>query len=381
MKGMKQLGLGLNLSTKRTRKREFVDEMERDVPRSRLEAVIEPLYPKSGRVGRQPVGVSRMLRMYCLQQWYGPVDEALEDALYDSQALRDFGGIDLSRESVPDATTLLKFRHLLVDNELTRALFDEINANLAVRGLLMRAGTIVDATIIAGPSSTKSQRGERDPEMHQTKKGNQWHFGMKAHIGVDAESGLVHSLVGTAANVNVVTQAGALLHGQETAAFGEAGYRSVGKREEAKGPTWQVAMQPGKRHALDQTSAWQKLLEQAERLKASVRAKVEHPFHVVKNLFRHRRVRYRGAGEEPGAAVRAVRTGQLRDREEAAAGCPWRRCVLSAPGTHQEAANLPPRTMQRALRRSPNGVTALHPRRVTFVQRAGWLDSHCSARS
>lgn len=282
------------LKKKRTRREVFLAEMDRVVPWARLEAVIEPLYPKSGRVGRQPIGVSRMLRMYCLQQWYGLADEALEDALYDSQALRDFVGIDLSRESVPDATTLLKFRRLLVENRLTRSLFEEINAHLAERGLLMRAGTIVDATIIAAPSSTKNKKGERDPDMHQTKKGNQWHFGMKAHIGVDAESGLVHSLVGTAANVNDVTQAGALLHGQETIAFGDAGYRGVDKREEAKGPKWHVAMQPGKRRALDKTSVWGKLLQETERLKASVRAKVEHPFHVVKNLFRHRKVRYRG---------------------------------------------------------------------------------------
>ncbi len=282
------------LKKKRTRREVFLAEMERVVPWARLEALIEPLYPKSGRVGRPPIGVSRMLRMYCLQQWYSLADEALEDALYDSQALRDFVGIDLSRESVPDATTLLKFRRLLLEHELTRALFSEINAHLSERGLLMRAGTIVDATIIAAPSSTKNATGERDPEMHQTKKGNQWHFGMKAHIGVDAESGLVHSVVGTAANVNDVTQAGALLHGQETAAFGDAGYRGVDKREEAKRPKWHVAMQPGKRRALDKTSAWGKLLEEAERLKASVRAKVEHPFHVVKNLFRHRKVRYKG---------------------------------------------------------------------------------------
>jgi transposase, IS5 family len=181
------------LKKKRTRREVFLAEMERVVPWSRLEAVIEPLYPKSGRVGRQPIGVSRMLRMYCLQQWYGLADEALEDALYDSQALRDFVGIDLSRESVPDATTLLKFRRLLLEHDLTRALFEEINAHLAERGLLMRAGTIVDATIIAAPSSTKNSKGERDPDMHQAKKGNQWHFGMKAHIGVDAESGLVHN--------------------------------------------------------------------------------------------------------------------------------------------------------------------------------------------
>jgi transposase, IS5 family len=269
-------------------------EMDRIVPWSRLMGVIEPLYPKSGRVGRQPIGIPKMLRMYCRQQWYGLADEALEDALYDSQALRDFVGIDLSRESVPDATTLLKFRHLLQENDLTRALFDEINAHLAQQGLLMRAGTIVDATIIAAPSSTKNADHARDPDMHQAKKGNQWHFGMKAHIGVDAESGLVHSVVATAANVADVTQAGALLHGQETAAFGDSGYQGVHKRDEAKGPHWQVAMKPGKRRQLNATFEWARMLEQAEQLKASIRAKAEHPFHVVKNLFRHRKTRYKG---------------------------------------------------------------------------------------
>jgi IS5 family transposase len=282
------------MKKKRTRREKFLAEMERIVPWSRLIAVIEPLYPKSGRVGRPPVGVPKMLRMYCLQQWYGLADEALEDALYDSQALRDFVGIDLSRESVPDATTLLKFRRLLQQHDLTRALFDEINAHLAEQGLLMRAGTIVDATIIAAPSSTKNENKARDPEMHQTKKGNQWFFGLKAHIGVDAESGLVHSLVGTAANVSDITQAGALLHGEEEHAFGDAGYRGVDKREEARRPRWHVAMQPGKRRKLDLTRKWARLLDKAEQLKASVRAKVEHPFHVVKNLFRHKKVRYKG---------------------------------------------------------------------------------------
>jgi IS5 family transposase len=282
------------MKKKRTRREKFLAEMERIVPWPRLIAVIEPLYPKSGRVGRPPIGVPKMLRMYCLQQWYGLADEALEDALYDSQALRDFVGIDLSRESVPDATTLLKFRRLLQDNDLTRALFDEINAHLSEQGLLMRAGTIVDATIIAAPSSTKNEGKTRDPEMHQTKKGNEWFFGMKAHIGVDADSGVVHSVVGTAANVGDVTQAGALLHGDETHAFGDAGYRGVDKREEAQGPQWHVAMQPGKRRALDLTSKWAQLLDKAEQLKASVRSKVEHPFHVVKNLFRHKKVRYKG---------------------------------------------------------------------------------------
>jgi IS5 family transposase len=282
------------MKKKHTRREKFLDEMQRIVPWSRLIAVIEPLYPKSGRVGRPPIGVPKMLRMYCLQQWYGLADEALEDALYDSQALRDFAGIDLSRESVPDATTLLKFRRLLQDNALTRTLFDQINAHLSEQGLLMRAGTIVDATIVAAPSSTKNQSKARDPEMHQTKKGNQWFFGMKAHIGVDAESGLVHSVLGTAANVSDITQAGALLHGDEQLAFGDAGYRGVHKREEAKGPRWHVAMQPGKRRKLDLTRKWARLLDKAEQLKASVRAKVEHPFHVVKNLFRFRKVRYKG---------------------------------------------------------------------------------------
>ena len=211
------------MKKKRTRREKFLGEMDRIVPWSRLIAVVEPLFPKSGRVGRAPIGVARMLRMYCLQQWYGLADEALEDALYDSQALRDFVGVDLSRESVPDATTLLKFRHLLQTNDLTQALFDEINAHLGEKGLLMRAGTIVDATIIAAPSSTKNQDNTRDPEMHQTKKGNQWHFGMKAHIGVDAESGLVHSLVATSANDADVSQAQHLLHGEERDVFADAG--------------------------------------------------------------------------------------------------------------------------------------------------------------
>lgn len=282
------------MKKKRTRREKFLAEMERLVPWTRLLAVIEPLYPKSGRVGRPPIGAAKMLRMYCLQQWYGLADEALEDALYDSQALRDFVGVDLSRESVPDATTLLKFRRLLQENDLTRSLFDEINAHLGEQGLLMRAGTIVDATIIAAPSSTKNAGKARDPDMHQTKKGNQWHFGMKAHIGVDAESGLVHTVVATPANAADITQAGALLHGQEEVAFGDAGYQGVAKRSEAKGPQWHVAMKPGKRRKLDLTRDWARLLDKAEQLKASVRAKVEHPFHVVKNLFRHKKVRYKG---------------------------------------------------------------------------------------
>ncbi len=180
---------------RQTRRERFLGEMNAVVPWGRLEALIEPHYPRSGKVGRPPIGVPRMLRMYFLQQWYTLADEALEDALYDSQAMREFIGIDLGRENVPDATTLLKFRRLLEQHDLTSAILAEVNAHLTERGLLMRQGTVVDATIIAAPSSTKNARRERDPAMHQTKKGNQWYFGMKAHIGADRDSKLVHTVV------------------------------------------------------------------------------------------------------------------------------------------------------------------------------------------
>src|SRR3984885_16062057 len=273
-----------------TRREKFLAEMETVVPWVRLIALIEPHYPQGAR-GRPPIGLERMLRIYFLQLWYTLADEALEGAIYDSQSLRSFAGIDLSCEQVPEATTLLKFRHLLEEHDLTKAILNAVCEHLGERQLLMKEGTIVDATIIEAPTSTKNRSKERDPEMHQTKKGNEWHFGMKAHIGVDAESGLVHTVIGTAANVNDVTQAGALLHGDETAAYGDAGYRGVHKRDEAQGPHWHVAMQPGKRRQLDPTRKWARLLEQAERLKASIRAKVEHPFHVIKNLFHHKKVR------------------------------------------------------------------------------------------
>ncbi len=193
---------------------------------------------------------------------------------------------------MPDATTLLKFRRLLLAINLTKTLFDEINAHRAEQGLLTRAVTIVDATIIARPRSTRNAKGESDPDMHQTKNGNQWHFGMKAHIGADAESGLVHRVIGTAANVNDVTQAGALLHGQEMSAFRDAGHRGADKRPEAMGPIWFIAMQPGKRRALDPTKRWAQLL-----------AKAEHPFHVVKNLFRHRKVCYKVMVKNQGQLI------------------------------------------------------------------------------
>lgn len=280
---------------KRTRRDRFLSDIEAVTPWADLVAVIEPFYPKGEGRGRRPIGVERMLRMYIAQNCFGLSDEGMEDAIYDSQAIRRFVGIDLTREGAPDATTLLKFRRLLEEKDLTDSIFNAINAHLAEKGLFLRQGTVVDATLIAAPPSTKNQSGERDPDMHQSKKGNQWHFGMKAHIGVDAASGLVHTVVGTAANVNDVTQAQALLQGEETDVFGDAGYQGVEKREEnLEAPVrWHIAMRPSKRKALPKTVAGE-MLEWIEHTKASIRAKVEHPFHVVKNLFRHRKTRYRG---------------------------------------------------------------------------------------
>jgi len=233
-------------------------------------------------------------------------DEALEDAIYDSQALRNFAGIDLGSEAVPDATTLLHFRHLLEAHGLTRGIFGEIGALLGEKKLLLREGTLIDASIIAAPSSTKNVRRERDPQMHQTKKGNQWYFGMKAHIGADSASGLVHSVEGTAANVSDISQAHALLHGEEKSAGVDAGYTGVEKRPEivalGREIEWRVAARRSAFKA--QPEGWAKAIGGAwEKLKARARALVEHPFHIVKNIFGHRKVRYRGLEKN---------TGQLR---------------------------------------------------------------------
>jgi IS5 family transposase len=280
---------------KMTRRDRFLGEIEGVTPWSALVAEIRPFYPQGEGRGRPPIGLERMLRMYIAQQCFGLSDEGIEDAIYDSQAIRRFVGIDLSHESAPDATTVLKFRRLLETNKLTERIFAAINTLLATKGLLLKEGTVVDATIIAAPSSTKNRDGERDPEMHQAKKGNQWHFGMKAHIGVDADTGITHTLVTTPANTADVTQAHALLHGREVDAFGDAGYRGVEKREENRDSKvdWYVALRPGKRRALPDTPLG-RLAEKVEQFKASVRAKVEHPFHIVKNVFCLKKVRYRG---------------------------------------------------------------------------------------
>ena len=281
---------------KTTRREKFLSRMEEVIPWKQLLAVIEPHYPKGER-GRPPVGLERMLRVYFLQQWYGLADEALEDALYDSQALQQFARIDLSAEGVPDATTLLNFRHLLETHDLCKGLFSAINADLTARGLLLREGTLVDATLIAAPPSTKNKEKKRDPEMHQTRKGNQWYFGMKAHIGADRDSKLVHTVVVTAANVADITKTAELLHGAERQVHADAGYTGVEKRAEIvameRKIEWQIA---GKRGAVKAMAegAEKEAIQAVEKAKASVRAFVEHPFHIVKNLFRHRKVRYRG---------------------------------------------------------------------------------------
>ena len=260
-------------------------------------ALIAPHAPTPGaKGGRPPFAVETLLRIHFLQQWFNLSDPAMEEALYDTALFREFAGLDMGEDNLPDESTILRFRHLLEKHSLSLQLLATVNATLTAKGLLLKSGTVVDATLIAAPSSTKNSSGERDPEMHQTKKGNQWHFGMKAHIGVDADSGLVHSVVGTAANVNDVTQAGALVHGEETDVFADAGYQGVAKREETQGikANWHVAMRPGKRKVLDKSTPMGAIMDKLEKTKASIRAKVEHPFRVIKRQFGHVKVRYRG---------------------------------------------------------------------------------------
>ena len=291
---MKQVSLGLNLSTKKTRKREFLEQMNKVVPWDVLVGVVEPHWPKS-KTGRPPFAIETMLRIHYLQQWFGLSDPAMEEALHDMPVYREFAKLDGVLDRLPDESTILRFRHLLEKHDLATDMLRVVNDLLAYKGLLLKSGTAVDATLISAPSSTKNAESKRDPEMHQTKKGNQWYFGMKAHIGVDADSGLVHSVEGTAANVNDVTQAHKLLHGEEDDAFGDAGYQGVQKRPEAKADVnWHVAMKPGKRKALDLNDPAQAITDKIERVKASIRAKVEHPFRVVKKQFGHVKVRYRG---------------------------------------------------------------------------------------
>ncbi len=275
---------------RKTRRELFLERMDGLIPWQRLEERIRPCYPQAGR-GRRPYALSVMLRIHCVQLFYNLSDPGMEDLLYEAESVRRFAGLRLS-EALPDETTILNFRHLLESHELGQGLFEEINRHLEAQGLRLREGTIVDASIIEAPSSTKNRGGARDPEMHQAKKGNERHFGMKLHIGVDADTGLAHSMTTTAANVNDVTEAHRLLHGNEAQAWGDAGYQGVQKREEhrERRVEWQVAMRPGLRRHLSPGS--QEAL--GEHRKASVRAKVEHPFLYVKRRFGYAKVRYRG---------------------------------------------------------------------------------------
>jgi len=275
---------------RKTRREEFLERMDALIPWRALEKKIAKHYPKSEN-GRPPYPLSVMLKVHCLQLFYNLSDPAMEDALYEIESMRRFAGLRLS-DRLPDETTILNFRHLLEKHRLGEKLFHEVNRHLSAQGLMLREGSIVDATIIAAPSSTKNEQGERDPEMHQTRKGNQWFFGMKLHIGVDDALGLIHSVATTPANEHDVTVTDQLLHGEEKRVWGDAGYAGVDKRpEHADRPVdWHIAMRPGQRKKLDPESEEAK----AEKAKASVRAKVEHPFFFIKQVFKYTKLRYKG---------------------------------------------------------------------------------------
>ena len=292
---MKQASLNLDLNLKKTRKREFLEQMEQVVPWADLVALIAPYYPE-GRTGRPPFSLETMLRTHFMQQWFTLSDPAMEEAFFDVPLYREFAQlVELSR--LPDESTILRFRHRLEKHKLAEQILLTVNELLTQRGLLLKTGTVVDATLIAAPTSTSTKNKDkaRDAEMHSSKKANQWYFGMKAHIGADADSGLVHTVRGTSGHVSDIAEAHNLLHGKETLGFGDAGYQGVEKRPDAKADmTWHIAMRPGKRRALNKDNAADAIVDQIEKLKAGVRAKVEHPFRVVKRQFGYVKVRYRG---------------------------------------------------------------------------------------
>jgi IS5 family transposase len=290
---------GFEVHGRATRKAEFLARMDGLVPWAQLCAVIEPHYPKAGN-GRPPVGLERMLRMYLVANWFNLADEACEDALYDIPCFRDFCRIDLGRERVPDATTLLNFRHLLEQHQLGAALFAKVGELLLANGMKLSGGTIVDATLIAAPPSTKNEAQSRDPEMHQSKKGNQWYFGMKVHIGVDSATGLVHSASVTAGNVHDSQELANLLSGEETRLYGDSAYRGKKPRQRLK----QIA--PRAKDFTNKRAHKNRALSDADkqtnRRKSAVRAKVEHPFLTLKRLWGFVKVRYRGLAKNANRA-------------------------------------------------------------------------------
>ena len=285
----------LNFESKKkpTRRERFLGEMEKVVPWEALLALLVPSYPTSGRPGRPPMPAGMMLRIHFMQQWYALSDPAMEDALYEIESMRRFAGLELNEDAIPDETTILKFRRFLEKHGLAVKMLEAVNAHLGEKGLLLRQGTIVDATIIQAPSSTKNRDKQRDPEMHQTKKGQQWYFGMKAHIGVDVESGLVHTVTTTPANVADVTEVAKLLHGKETTVHADAGYQGAQKRAPKRGRTWYIAAKRGSVKAMPE-SELKEAVKHTEHMKAAVRSKVEHPFRVVKRQFGYQKARFKG---------------------------------------------------------------------------------------
>lgn len=319
---MKQMtlaaGTGFEKHGRATRKAEFLAQMETLVPWAEFCALIEPHYPKAGN-GRPPVGLERMLRMYCIANWFNLADEACEDALYSVAVFREFCRIDLGRERVPDATTLLNFRHLLEEHKIGTALFAKVGELLLANGMKLSGGTIVDATLIAAPPSVKNQDKSRDLEMHQTKKGNQWHFGMKLHIGADSRTGLVHSASVTAANVHDSHEVPNLLHGEETRFYGDSAHRGRQQRERLQ----DVA--PKAKDFTNKRAYKNRPLTEADkatnRRKSSVRSKVEHPFLTLKRLWGFAKVRYRGLAKNANRAfamlamINLVKWGRLLTTE------------------------------------------------------------------
>lgn len=285
---------------KKTRREVFLEEMEAVVPWKVLLKIIEPHYPVAAR-GRRPYALDSMLRVHLMQNWFALSDPAMEEALYEIASLRSFARLSLN-EPIPDETTILNFRHLLEANDLADDIFKAVNALLARKGLLLKRGSIVDATIIAAPSSTKNAEGERDPDMHQTKKGEQWFFGMKAHIGVDADSGLVHTVTTTAANESDVEQVADLLHGKEEQVWADSGYRGAPSRVDRNDLQWNIAARPSDIAKMPEGRA-KKRVQTQEHRKASVRAKVEHPFRVIKRQFGLVKVRFRGLAKNTAHVV------------------------------------------------------------------------------
>ena len=282
-------GAGFARYRKPTRREAFLAQTDTLVPWSELGALIEPHYPKAGN-GRPPIGLQRMLRIHLLQHWFNLADEAMEEALYDSAALRAFVGIDLGREPVPDATSLLRFRHLLEKHRLGEAIFAEVGQLLQAKGLKLSGGTIVDATLIAAPSFTKNAEHRGDPEMKQTKKGNQWHFGMKVHVGADARTGVVHAAVVTAANVHDKHAVPDLLHGEETRVYGDRGYQGCTDLIKEAAPN----AKDFTNRRVRQPWGEDEVARAKNRAKNRTRAWVEHVFHVLKRQFGFAKVRYRG---------------------------------------------------------------------------------------